>query len=174
VNPLLLKIGLPAIVFAAIAFMKWTNAKATGSPVFPGLGTDENRKGKGGGGGSSIIAPDPDKPGGITPVESVGSTTGGDSASTSDIGTNYATNDTSISSVRSSPVYARAARAVGIGGDGGGYQTNALIQQAQQQQIASRSIDFAPALTPYGGSRPTITPAPITGGGGGAGKTFAI
>lgn len=155
-NPLLLKVGIPAMVFAAIAFMKWTNAKATGSPVFPGLSSDAPRQGKDGGGnpGESVLAPD-----GLTKV---GSTTAGDPPATSDIGTSYATTDASVGSVIPGVRQVSAFD----------YTARDRQQIVTPGQLTSVYEGALPQRQPSSPTPTTQLPTPVTGGGGHG--TYAI
>jgi len=54
-NPIIWKIGIPVAIIAALAFMRWTNSKASGEPFFPGVGESEGKKGGVGSGGLPLL-----------------------------------------------------------------------------------------------------------------------
>jgi hypothetical protein len=163
-NPLLLKIGLPAMIFAAIAFMKWSNAKATGTPIFPSVSNDATRQGKS---VSGSALPDPTS-GVITEVgrtDSVGATTSGDSPAGSEIGTDYSSLTTDYPGapqhfIAPSNDYPGSAQHF-VPGGGGGYQSVSPLAQGLKPSSPAPGLNI-PAFQSNGSYG-------VTGG-----KTFAI
>jgi hypothetical protein len=162
-NPLVLKVGIPVLIIAALAFMRWTNKKSMGEPFFP-TSEDSGTKSKSGGGGGAAI----DIGQALnTPQEVIGGDT---FASTSE--------DTTVNPDNSPPTSGDVLYTTATG-----YTTQqqtpdyGLKTLVSPQQAAASGLPVGPhqiSNLPVFNTPTTNPPINQFGGGASAGKTFAM
>jgi len=179
-NPIIWKIGIPVAIIAALAFMRWTNSKASGEPFFPGVGESEGKKGGVGSGGLPLL-----KTGSLTSPNDVQ-----DSGTYSEFSDNGTTDSgvTDSSSPASDSNFAVSSTVTGAGAGTGvaGSSIPALRGGIGIGGVSQPSAPVAAAIiqntitNPYTGGYQPYSPTPATVpvsnqfGGQGGGGVFAI